>query len=175
MKDIAAIVNGQIDNIFKLKIVSGGTLRVVNRALVIIGLVLAGYLMVELIFVRPHKNITSTRAADGRSGDTTGLNPRRSAAPDYSVYAKELSGKNIFTASGAQGIGAAVASDDPSSQISLIGVIGGDPAQAIIEDKIDQKTYYLKKGESFGAYTVEDISDGVVVLDSGGSKTRLKL
>ena len=175
MQSMIAIINGQIDNIFKTKIVSGGMLRAANKTLVIIGLILAGYLMAEIIFIKPQKNVTTLSGVTVRAGDAAVTNARRSAVRDYASYAQELSGKNIFIAGGGQSIGASVSSEDASFPLLLSGIIRGEAPQAIIEDKIEQKTYYLKEGESIGAYTIEDISDGMVLLDSGGRKTRLVL
>lgn len=58
-------------------------------------------------------------------------------------------------------------------ELNLIGIIAGDNPQAVIEDKMTQKTYYLNKGQSFGEFQVEDITDGKVILNSQGKKFEL--
>lgn len=58
---------------------------------------------------------------------------------------------------------------------SLSGVINGAPAQAIIEDKKAQKTYFLSRGQSLGEFKIDQILDGKVVLELNGQKFELNL
>jgi type II secretory pathway component PulC len=66
-----------------------------------------------------------------------------------------------------------IASADLIRQLNLIGIIAGDSPQAVIEDKTTQKTYYLNRGQSFGEFQVEQITDGKVILNSKGKKFEL--
>lgn len=46
----------------------------------------------------------------------------------------------------------------------LVGIISGDSPQAVVEDKKNQKTYYLRKGQFVGEFQVEQIDAGKIVL-----------
>ena len=58
---------------------------------------------------------------------------------------------------------------------SLIGVVGGDDPQAIIEDKKAKQTYYLKKGQPLGEYKIRNIQDGRVILENDGQTAELSI
>ena len=58
---------------------------------------------------------------------------------------------------------------------SLIGIVGGEDPQAIIEDKNAKQTYYLKKGQPLGEYKVRDIQEGKVILENDGQTAELSI
>jgi type II secretory pathway component PulC len=64
---------------------------------------------------------------------------------------------------------------DLLNDFSLIGIVSGENPQAIIEDKKNQKTYYVSKGQSIGAFKVEGIQEGKVVLGYQGNTYDLYL
>lgn len=57
-----------------------------------------------------------------------------------------------------------VAGAELLKDFALVGIISGDNPQAIIEDKKNQKTYYLRKGQFMGEFQVEQIEAGKIVL-----------
>ena len=57
--------------------------------------------------------------------------------------------------------------------LTLMGVISGAQPQAIIEDKLTQKTYYLNKGQALGELRVESIEENKVILDYKGKRSEL--
>lgn len=59
--------------------------------------------------------------------------------------------------------------------LALIGIISGKTPQAIIEDKKESKTYFLKEGELVGEMRVEQISDEKVTLGYEGEQFELVL
>lgn len=59
--------------------------------------------------------------------------------------------------------------------IFLIGIISGEKPQAVIEDKKNQKTYFLYKGQSVNQLMITDILDDRVILDFEGEKLELVL
>lgn len=63
-----------------------------------------------------------------------------------------------------------------ASRLTLMGIISGDPAQAIIEDSKTQKTYFVMPGQAIveGA-VLEQVLDNRVVLDLDGEKIELTL
>jgi hypothetical protein len=64
---------------------------------------------------------------------------------------------------------------DLIKDISLVGVITGVNPQAIVEDKKNQKTYYLTKGQSIGELKLEDIQEGKIIVTHKGQKYELYL
>ena len=64
-----------------------------------------------------------------------------------------------------------------AQKMSLIGVITGDPPQAIIEvdDNGAKKTQFVTVGQSVRGATVKDIQSNHVVLDLNGEKIDLSL
>jgi hypothetical protein len=65
---------------------------------------------------------------------------------------------------------------DLSSKLNLLGVVDGNPTQAIIEDSQTSKTYFLSVGQAIpdGAI-VEEILKNRVKLDFNGEKIELSL
>ena len=63
-----------------------------------------------------------------------------------------------------------------ASRLTLMGVVSGDPAQAIIEDSQTKKTYFVSKGQAVveGA-TLDQVLDNRVILDLNGEKIELSL
>lgn len=63
-----------------------------------------------------------------------------------------------------------------ASRLTLLGVIAGNPAQAIIEDSQTKKTYFVSPGQVLveGA-VVDQIVDNRVILDLQGEKIELAL
>lgn len=57
--------------------------------------------------------------------------------------------------------------------ISLVGIVTAAPAQAIIEDRKTQKTYYVGKGQFIDEYKIEDIQEGKIILEHNGQKYEL--
>jgi hypothetical protein len=175
MSSVDSFLDDRIDSLFALRVIKGGALRIANRALVVVIAVLALYLAIEIVFIRPRADMPKGTEIQVRSGSPGSLGGAAGPSRDFSAYSKDIAGKGIFSAGSARSSGPVVSSEGASGGLGLMGVIGGDSPQAIIEDKASQKTYYAKKGESAGEYVVEDISDGVVVLDGPGGKLRLTL
>ena len=67
----------------------------------------------------------------------------------------------------------AAATAEALKDISLVGIVSGEPGQAVIEDKQAQRTYYVTKGQSVAEYQVEDIQEGKIILNRNGQKYEL--
>lgn len=97
----------------------------------------------------------------------------------YEYYSEPLKDRQIFSSPASQGqerqTVLPVVGADSIKDINLIGIISGENPQAIIEDKKTQKTYYVKKGESMGAFQVEEIQEGKVTLSYMSEKFDLYL
>ncbi|TRZ94594.1 hypothetical protein D4R78_06220 [bacterium] len=96
----------------------------------------------------------------------------------YEAYLGEIKKRNIFLNKGMAGesnINMAVASSDLVKNFNLIGIIAGSIPQAIIEDKINNKVYYLNKGQYIREFQVADILDGKIILNYEGQNYELYL
>lgn len=93
----------------------------------------------------------------------------------FEFYAQGIGNRQIFASSSSKSAPGplAVANADLIKNISLIGIISGVNPQAVIEDKIAQKTYYLNKGQLIGEFQIDDIREGKVILDYRGKKYEL--
>jgi hypothetical protein len=166
-------------DIFKNRIFDPRRLVIVNRYLVIITAILFFYLLVEVTFIRPYRDLSLlisgiSQASSAKAPKIEGAAVQ--APKDYSYYSGDLSKKRVFgTAEEAADNTKAGISGGVSNDLGLVGIIPGDSPQAIIEDKKSQKTYYLTKGQSFDAFTLEEIGEGKVVLDMNGKKIVLFL
>ena len=63
-----------------------------------------------------------------------------------------------------------------ASRLSLMGIVSGDPGEAVIEDSATKKTYFVTAGQAVvdGA-TLERVLDHRVILDLDGEKIELTL
>ena len=94
----------------------------------------------------------------------------------YSFYQEAVSQRSIFASNAAtEATSTLVAEVDSITDISLLGIIADNNPQAIIEDKKAQKTYYMSRGEYVGGFQVEDIKDGMIVLNNNGRRFTLQI
>lgn len=105
----------------------------------------------------------------------------KEAAPQnsYEDYLENIRGRQIFNEPSASARlpdqPAGIANNDAFKDITLVGIIAGDPLQAIIEDKKMQKTYYVTKGQNIGDLQVADILEGKIILSYQGKNFELYL
>lgn len=95
----------------------------------------------------------------------------------YDFYLKGIKEREIFGSSQIAVVTkpASTINTDLVKDISLVGIVSGEPPQAIIEDKKTQKTYYLTKGQFMGEMQVEDIQEGKIILNYRGERFELYL
>ncbi|MCX5687475.1 MAG: hypothetical protein NTV71_02355 [Candidatus Omnitrophica bacterium] len=79
------------------------------------------------------------------------------AFPDKNISIKKISREEVL------------------GNFTLLGIITGDNNQAIIEDKVLKKTFFLYKDDSLGDFKVYDIKDSVVILEYKGEKIELNI
>ncbi len=106
-----------------------------------------------------------------------GADQTQSARQPVEYYTQAPLARQLFSgeeSSGASGL-AGVATADILKEISLVGIISGDNPQAVIEDKRSQKTLYVAKGQSVGAFLVAEILEGKIILNYKGQRYELYL
>jgi hypothetical protein len=95
------------------------------------------------------------------------------------TYQKIITQKNIFAPPVADKSKPAVGTETTLSGLAkdlrLVGIIPGDDPQAIIEDKKNSQTLFLKIGERIGEIEIKEISNGKVVLGYNSETVTLSL
>jgi len=102
-------------------------------------------------------------------------------SPPFSYFSEQVGARNIFSpVAKEENASQATVEEGPKledikAQFNLLGVIGGESPQAIIEDKKTQKSYFLNKGSTFDDIQVKDILDDKVILIYKGQEFELVL
>lgn len=152
--------------------------RYLNGLLIIICGILALYILFEFLFARNEPvEIAVPPVSEFQEKNLT---PEDNKLKPYSYYSSQFEQRDIFAiASPESNI---VASGGTSSDIQqvlqdlrLVGVILDHNPQAIIESKIENKTYFLHQGESIRDFRVEVINESKVILSSGPERFELAL
>lgn len=164
----------------KINIFEPAVLKSINKYLVIMSVLLTVYFIADLLFVKPYRNVMPAIQAmpEPRKNALQAKKETPLEVKDYSQYSQAISGKNIFgqPAGGESGPSREInVLEDASNNIGLVGIVAGTNPLAIIEDKKNQKTYYLSRGESFNGYTVEEILEDRVILGCEGKTITLFL
>lgn len=89
-------------------------------------------------------------------------------------YLAEIEKKDIFNVGPSKVVEAS--NDTVALQdISLLGVITEEPVQAIIKDKKNDNTFFLKVGDRFGLFLIKSIAEGVVEIELNGKLFELRM
>ena len=62
-----------------------------------------------------------------------------------------------------------------TARLTLMGIVSGNPSQAIIEDSETKKTYFVTPGQMVDGALLEQVLDNHVILDLDGEKIDLTL
>ena len=171
------------NDFLKNSMLDARVLKVFNKYTVIIAALMAGYLILDIIFVSPSRKAALLIAKASVSRPLVVV-PAQMRMPietkGYSYYSNRMSGRNIFGAGSyiqteSQTSGMEQSAELSGGNLGLVGIVPGDSPQAIVEDKKNQKTYYLVKGQSINGITVEEIDEDKVVLEYRGKKMTLFL
>lgn len=153
------------------------SLRAVNTVLVLLAVILAVYLLAGFLFsnrsVQPSEDSgVVSPAPDSRPAQIPPAKP-------YDYYAKQFEGKDIFGVSSAQDSSFSLPLGQSASQMAkdlkLVGVVMDAQPQAAIENKAENKTYFLQAGEYINGLKLEAINENRVILIYAGQKIELSL
>lgn len=152
-------------------------LKVINKALAAVLLILVLCGVYSLLASANRDAGFIGRQKEKPYSETASAGQDEPKQKDYSLYSSQIQGKQLFGPSSADQTSGREKYQqvDMSKKFNLVGIIAGEKPQAIIEDSQTQKTYYLYTGQSFNDVTVEEISNGRVVLDCQGEKIILVL
>lgn len=166
---------------FKNNLFSPKILKAFNKYMIIVVVISVLYFISDILFVRP-----SSKAKAVISNFSSlvmpvpaSKKPAQIEANTYSYYSNRILGKRIFGAGSylptETSNGTEAGGEQAGTNLGLVGIIPGDNPQAIIEDKKDQKTYYLMKGQAVNDIVVEDISSDKVMIEYRGKRMNLFL
>ena len=150
-------------------------LRIANR--IVVGACVCFTLF--LIFSFISDNIYYKRSFEKLSSEASGESVINKVFPAIDVteseLVKETGQRNMFSFLPPKAE-AAVTTEVPTviTDFKLVGILWSDNPQAMIEDKKDQKTYFLKSGEKIKEIMVKEILRDKVVLGSGDREWELR-
>ena len=150
--------------------------------LAVVLLVEATYLIIQL--VRPVPNVTIPVVANPPPVEPAGA----STMPPETASLALSASPTLFVAPTAHTTSFPSPGDSPghggpseavkllAARLTLMGIVAGEPAQAIIQDSQNQKTYFVTPGQAVAeGATLEKVLDNHVILDLGGEKIELTL
>jgi hypothetical protein len=99
--------------------------------------------------------------------------PSLAASATRPLFASSV---NAGGSAASSGTAPSVAAKTLAARLSLMGIMAGDPGQAIIEDTQTKKTYFVTVGQAVveGAI-LESVLDNRVILELAGEKIELTL
>jgi len=141
-------------------------LKVLNKLLLVISILLLGYSITGVFFDRP-----SMKEAYSRSKHTEENNNGRGLALEarpFLHYLEMAQRRNIFSPIALKEV------EDPevqeeqlqemASNLGLVGISLDSEPMAMIEDKKLNKTYFLKEGNKINEFKIEKIHENKVIL-----------
>jgi hypothetical protein len=171
------------NDLLKNNVLDAQILKVFNKYTVIIAALVAVYLVLDIMLVSPSRQASKFIARTAASG-VAAIVPAQATMPietkSYSYYSNRMSGRSIFSSgpyiqTDLQGSGMEPSAELSGGNLGLVGIVPGASPQAIVEDKKNQKTYYLVKGQSINGISVEEINEDKVVLEYKGKSMTLFL
>ena len=153
------------------------------------GLVIGELIVVAVVATRPEAPITiplattetGDRAAHSSQGSPPASVPQGpdESLPPLAAAASRPLFQTPSTASGTPAKTTRKTSEEAKAlagRLSLIGIVAGNPAQAIIEDAQTKKTYFSTVGQALiEGLVVDDVRENRVILDLNGEKIELSL
>ena len=154
-------------------------LRLINGILWVVLLGLGGYLVVDLVMLRPEKPTLASSSRGVTAPVPTGVEVEAPGATmrPLDEYQQALKRRNPFRlASGhiAQDVTKPEQAEDQFnkliSNLTVVGINRGQVPEALIEDSDARRTYFVTVGEQVNGLTVEEINvQGVLVSYDGES------
>jgi len=150
-------------------------LKVLNKLLLVASILLLGYSIVDFALTRPnikeaHKKSTHTR-------EESGADSMVSEARPFLHYLEMVQRRNIFSPIALKEVEKPEVKEkqlqEMSSDLSLVGISLDEEPVAMIENKKEEKTYFLKEGDKIGEFEIENIQENKVILNFKGKKIEL--
>ncbi|MFH0858172.1 MAG: hypothetical protein V1842_01320 [Candidatus Omnitrophota bacterium] len=153
---------------------SGLSLQRVIWIVFILGSIYLFYLLIYPLSA--FKKNTLSQTAESGSAEISLELDRQKKPIDF--YRQEIARRPIFNSAREPAAGQGPVSGvdmNLTKDINLVGIISGEPTQAIIEDLKTKRTYYVTKGQFIGELKVDDIQKGKIILNYNGQRYELYL
>ena len=154
-------------------------LKVLNKGLIVIAVVLTGYLIADFVFKQPDINLLYDRVS-AKKRPILPEKPEeiKGEVRPFLHYLEMVQRRDVFSPVELKKAKeeAEIKKSDLSElakDLSLVGIAWGRNPQAMIEDKQAKKTYFLKDGETINEFTIETILKNRVILTYKGEKIDL--
>ncbi len=137
-------------------------------------------MVVQIIRPLPHVELPAVTATAPSAVDRTTAPsvemPSLSEQPAQSIFATTAAEPQWAAASSSSTVSPSAQANALAARLSLVGIVAGDPPQAIIEDSQTQKTFFVTKGQRVieGA-VLQEIRDSHVILQYQGEQIELTL
>lgn len=158
--------------------------KLINAALIFILAITIGFFSFDIIksFLKKPTGITAFTGKPikepQQQPDSNTTPAEQRETPPFSTYSETIGSRELFRGQRSDGRletpGAELA-NEKIKDLTLIGIIAGEKPQAAIEDRKNQKTYFLYKGQSINQMKVEDILEDRVILKFDGERFELTL
>ncbi len=144
--------------------------------IVLIAFALLATVLISFYLIKENEDIRG-RLADVKNNVDT-LNPlnleiTKNNVPDYDGYIASISKKNPFRTISPE-LTNVPQTKEETITLKLVGILWSDRSQAIIEDETNQKTYMVYEGDTINQYTVVQINQNEVTLESPDGNAILK-
>ena len=126
----------------------------------------------------PRRQMSPSALLQGNAVSSKTPTQEPATAKPYEYYGKVLSQRDLFQPglpSKEEKGNSPSLKETRFKDLTLIGILSGKTPQAIIEDKKESKTYFLKEGELLGEMRVEQILNEKVTLSYEGEQFELLL
>ncbi len=151
-------------------------LKTLNRILLVILIALLGYSIIDFVFGRPDIGKVYARIQPAGEEDL-GMEIKSSAQP-FLHYLEMVRRRNIFgpiVLKKPENVSKIKKQhlQDMAKDLNLVGISFKGRPMAMIENRAERKTYFLRKGDTIGKFKIEDILPNKVVLSYEGEKIDL--
>ena len=155
-------------------------LQLVNRLFAVVLLGLGGYLVIDLVMLRPEPPTLITRSVpvgEPVSGQTAAVGVGRSIRPldDYQEAMQRHDPFRLASPTATEEVGKPEPTESPIekliSSLTVVGINRGRIPEALIEDAQTRRTYFVKVGEEVNGLTVETIDKRGVMVSYDGEST----
>lgn len=152
-----------------LQVVDVGSLKLLNRALLIFAVGILVYMGVHFLGAAPEKTAGLTLSAEPSQKEQSTIPAQTTEVQPFAYYQEKISQRDIFLAPWekpkAAGDGA-LQETDFTKQISIVGlVMDENNPQVIVEDLQTHQTQFMSKGDRIAGAVLEDIKEGKVIFN----------
>ncbi len=150
-------------------------LKVLNKFLFAISILLLGYSVMDFVFNRPDIKEAHEKSRLVREGGVMGRLVFETRP--FLHYLEMVQRRNIFSPIMLKQVEKPEVKkkqlQEMAGNLSLVGISLDEEPMAMIEDTKEEKTFFLKKGDKIGVFKIEDVQENKVILSFEGKKIEL--